>query len=37
MGMAWPSSVWRSFPVAISKILMIPSIAPLAKYFPSGL
>lgn len=32
-----PSSVWRSFPVAMSKILMIPSIAPLAKYFPSGL
>lgn len=32
-----PSSVCRSFPVAISKILIMPSIAPLAKYFPSGL
>ena len=32
-----PSSVCRSFPVAISKILMIPSMAPLARYFPSGL
>lgn len=32
-----PSSVWSSFPVAMSKMLMIPSMAPLAKYFPSGL
>lgn len=29
--------MWSSFPVAMSKKLMIPSIAPLAKYFPSGL
>lgn len=32
-----PSSVCRSFPVAMSKMLMIPSMAPLARYFPSGL
>lgn len=35
--MILPSSVWSSFPVAMSKMLMIPSMAPLAKYFPSGL
>lgn len=35
--MTTPSRVWSSFPVAMSKMLMIPSMAPLAKYFPSGL
>lgn len=37
MKRATPSSVCRSFPVAISKMLMMPSMAPLARYFPSGL
>ncbi len=34
--MAWPSKVWMSFEDATSKIVMIPSMAPLATYFPSG-
>lgn len=34
---AWPSSVWATFPAATSKTFIIPSIAPLAIYFPSGL
>lgn len=34
---AVPSSVCSSFPVAMSKMLMMPSMAPLARYFPSGL
>jgi hypothetical protein len=37
MGIAWPSSVVMIFPVSISKSLIIPSIAPLAICFPSGL
>lgn len=32
-----PSNVWTNFPVAISNTLIIPSMAPLARYFPSGL
>lgn len=30
-----PSSVWTTFPAWTSKMLMIPSSAPLAMYFPS--
>ncbi len=37
MGIAWPSSVVMIFPVSKSKSLIIPSIAPLAICFPSGL
>ena len=36
MGISWPSSICRSFPVVISKILMIPRIALLARNFLSG-
>lgn len=36
MGILWPSSICRSFPVVISKILMIPFMALLARNFPSG-
>ena len=36
MGISWPSSICRSFPVVISKILMIPPMALLARNFPSG-
>ena len=36
MGILWPSSICRSFPVVISKILMIPPMALLARNFPSG-
>ena len=32
-----PSNVWTNFPVAISNMLIIPSIAPQAINFPSGL
>lgn len=32
-----PSKVLKTFPYATSKILIIPSMAPLAIYFPSGL
>lgn len=35
--MAWPSNVCATFPDDTSNILIIPSIAPLAIYFPSGL
>lgn len=34
---AWPSSVCATLPAATSNIFIIPSIAPLAMYFPSGL
>lgn len=34
---AWPSSVCATLPAATSKIFIIPSIAPLAIYLPSGL
>lgn len=36
-GIAWPSKVWATFPAVTSKIVIIPSIAPLAIYLPSGL
>lgn len=34
---AWPSNVWTTFPAWTSKMLIIPSRAPDAIYFPSGL
>lgn len=34
---AWPSSVCATLPAATSKMLIMPSMAPLAMYFPSGL
>lgn len=36
-GIAWPSNVCTILPAATSKIVIIPSIAPLAMYLPSGL
>lgn len=37
IGIACPSNVWHSLFDATSNIFMIPSTAPLATYFPSGL
>lgn len=37
IGIAWPSNVRHSLLEAISNIVIMPSIPPLAMYFPSGL
>lgn len=37
IGIAWPSRVCHNLLEATSNIFIMPSIAPLAMYFPSGL